>query len=147
MPSFSAAIFITRPRPFGTEQNLVAHALLLEGHRPHWQMHMEDEIFRFIPDPLHIIEDGLLQLLPKNLEAFLEKCKQSTADTSAPVLSELYGESACNELRQDLTGQLQEYDFKYRIITWPGAGLSKLNQQIMDWQKAGVAIELMDGDV
>ena len=58
MPAFSVAIFATRLRHMGDEHGLVAYALLFEGSRPHWELHVEDMVFRFIPDPPLLIEDG-----------------------------------------------------------------------------------------
>ena len=115
MPAFSAAIFATRPRPMGDEHSLVAYALLFEGSRPHWELHVEDKVFRFIPDPPFIIEDGLAQIA-----AFTSgNAKQWSVDmqkSGAPELLELLGEGQFKELRENFVKDLSALGLHCSII-------------------------------
>ena len=105
MPAFSAAIFATRPRPMGDEHSLIAYALLFEGSRPHWELHLEDKVFRFISEPPFIMEDGLAQIA-----AFTSgNARQWSADmqkSGASELWELLGEEQCQKLRENLVKDL-----------------------------------------
>lgn len=142
MPAFSAAIFATRPRPMGDEHSLVAYALLFEGSRPHWELHIEDKVFRFIPDPPFIIEDGLAQIA-----AFTSgNAKQWSDDMQkrgATELWEFLGEDQCNELRENLVKDLSVLGLHCRIITWPGIAMPELAGKVESWKKLGVEVEVM----
>jgi len=62
MSAFTAAIFATKPRTNDIEHNLNAYALLFEGERPVWEIHIEGKVFEYISSPDHILEEGVLQL-------------------------------------------------------------------------------------
>jgi len=142
MPAFSAAIFATRPRPMGDEHSFIAYALLFEGSRPHWELHVEEKVFRFIPDPTFIMEDGLAQIA-----AFTSgNAKQWSTDmqkSGAPLLWELLGEDHCKELRENLVEDLSALGLHCRIITWPGIAMLELAGKVEKWNKLGVEVEVM----
>jgi len=62
MSAFTAAIFATKPRRNDIEHSLTAYALLFEGERPVWEIHIEGKVFLYISSPEHILEESLLQL-------------------------------------------------------------------------------------
>ena len=142
MPAFSAAIFATRPRPMGDEHSLVAYALLFEGSQPHWELHIEEKVFRFIPDPPFIMEDGFAQIA-----AFASgNAKQWSADmqkSGAPELWELLGKEQCQKLRENLVEDLSAQGLHCRIITWPGIAMPELGRKVEKWNKLGVEVEVM----
>jgi hypothetical protein len=51
MAEFTAALFATKERNPGQEHSLIAHALLFEGSRPCWEIHIGGMVFRFNPNP------------------------------------------------------------------------------------------------
>ena len=62
MSAFTAAIFATKPRTKDIEHSLNAYALLFEGERPVWEIHIEGKVFQYISRPDHILEEGVMQL-------------------------------------------------------------------------------------
>ena len=62
MSAFTAAIFATKPRTNDFDHSLNGYALLFEGERPVWEIHIEGKVFQFISSPEHILEEGLMQL-------------------------------------------------------------------------------------
>ena len=62
MSAFTAAIFATKPRTKDIEHSLNAYALLFEGERPVWEIHIEGKVFQHISSPENILEEGLQQL-------------------------------------------------------------------------------------
>ena len=62
MSAFTAAIFATKPRRNDIEHSLTAYALLFEGERPVWEIHIEGKVFQYISNPENILEEGVLQL-------------------------------------------------------------------------------------
>ena len=62
MSAFTAAIFATKPRTKDIEHSLNAYALLFEGERPVWEIHIEGKVFQYISTPEDILEEGLIQL-------------------------------------------------------------------------------------
>jgi len=62
MSAFTAAIFATKPRTNDIEHSLNAYALLFEGERPVWEIHIEGKVFQYISNPEDILEEGLIQL-------------------------------------------------------------------------------------
>jgi hypothetical protein len=62
MSAFTAAIFATKPRINDIEHSLNAYALLFEGERPVWEIHIEGKVFQYISSPEHILEEGVMQL-------------------------------------------------------------------------------------
>ena len=62
MSAFTAAIFATKPRTNDIEHRLNAYALLFEGERPVWEIHIEGKVFQYISNPEHILEEGVMQL-------------------------------------------------------------------------------------
>ena len=62
MSAFTAAIFATKPRRNDIEHSLKAYALLFEGERPVWEIHIEGKVFQYISSPEHILEEGVIQL-------------------------------------------------------------------------------------
>jgi hypothetical protein len=70
MPAFTAAIFATKPRTNDIKHSLNVYALLFEGERPVWEIHIEEKVFQCISTPEDILEEGVMQLnkhcLPSN---------------------------------------------------------------------------------
>ncbi len=62
MSAFTAAIFATKPRTKDIEHSLNAYALLFEGERPVWEIHIEAKVFQYISTPEDILEEGVMQL-------------------------------------------------------------------------------------
>ena len=62
MSAFTAAIFATKPRRNDIEHSLNAYALLFEGERPAWEIHIEGKVLQYISSPEHILEEGVMQL-------------------------------------------------------------------------------------
>jgi hypothetical protein len=62
MSAFTAAIFATKPRTKDIEHSLNAYALLFEGERPVWEIHIEGKVFQYISNPEDILEEGVMQL-------------------------------------------------------------------------------------
>ena len=62
MSAFTAAIFATKPRTNDIEHSLNAYALLFEGERPVWEIHIEGKVFQYISTPEDILEEGVMQL-------------------------------------------------------------------------------------
>lgn len=62
MSAFTAAIFATKPRRNDIEHSLNAYALLFEGERPVWEIHIEGKVFEYISSPEDILEEGVMQL-------------------------------------------------------------------------------------
>ena len=62
MSAFTAAIFATKPRTNDIELRLNAYALLFEGERPVWEIHIEGKVFQYISTPEDILEEGVMQL-------------------------------------------------------------------------------------
>lgn len=144
MPAFTAAVFVTAPRPMDNEHSLRAYALLYEGSRPHWELHIENRVFRFIPDPAFILEDALAQL--HMYITMPGKEWQYDPDVDAAVdLSEELGEEMCQDMRDTLSADLSAHDLYYRIITWPGVHMPGLRSKVEDWKKAGAKIEAVAG--
>ncbi len=139
MPEFTAAIFATKNRPWGKEQSLIAHALLFEGSRPCWEIHIHDKVFRFIPSPSFIIEDALWQI--NDYCHISENEYKHDQHQNAPLtLEEEFGESICAESRNSITTQLANNGVNFRLITWPGLGIFNLSEKIDALKQAGVNI-------
>ena len=62
MSAFTAAIFATKPRTNNIEHSLNAYALLFEGERPVWEIHIERKVFQYVSNPENILEEGVMQL-------------------------------------------------------------------------------------
>lgn len=62
MAAFSAALFATGDRPDNHETSLIAYALLFEGSKPFWELHMQGEHYLVFADPEHILDDGIWML-------------------------------------------------------------------------------------
>jgi hypothetical protein len=141
MPSFTAAVFVTAPRTLDNEHRLVLHALLYEGSRPYWEVHLEDKLFRFIPHPQHILEDGLGQMvmyvsIPKH------EWEGDVHNAPAEVLEEELGTATCKRLRDTLAQDMIATGCHYQVLLWPGGAESMANlpQQIAAFTKAGVPV-------
>ena len=137
MSSFTASLFATMP--LTNEHRLSAYALLFEGSRPTWEIHIGGKIFRFNPHPDHILEDGLWQL---NMYCQIPEAeyKHDVHDAAPFTLEEEFGEEACLAARKTLTDNLLKTGQHYRLLTWPGVWMPTTDTQIADWQKAGVPI-------
>jgi len=60
--NIEAAIFATKPRTNDIEHSLNAYALLFEGERPVWEIHIEGKVFEYISSPEDILEEGVKEL-------------------------------------------------------------------------------------
>ena len=139
MPEFTSALFATHERPFGQEHSLIAHALLLEGSRPYWEVHIGGKIFRFIPHPDFILEDGLWQL--NNYCQIPESEYKHDVSGNAPLtLEEEFGEDICSKYRNSIVKELSETGIHYKLITWPGFWVNKWDAKIKKWQDEAVKI-------
>jgi len=85
MPEFSAAIFATSERLFGQEHGLIAQALLFEGSRPYWEIHIGGKKFLFIAHPDFILEDGTYIEI-KNYKSELTESKINNFPSKIEVL-------------------------------------------------------------
>ena len=140
MPEFTAAIFATKNRPRGEEQSLIAHALLFEGSRPCWEIHIHDKVFRFIPNPGFIMEDGLWQL--NDYCHISESEYKYDQHQNVPLtLEEEFGEAICAENRNSIATNLASNGVTFKLITWPGLAIHNLSKKIDVLKKAGVSIE------
>ena len=137
MSSFTASLFATMP--LIDEHRLIAYALLFEGSRPTWEIHIGSKVFRFNPHSDHILEDGLWQL---NLYCQIPQAeyKHDVHNTAPLTLEEEFGEEACQSVRKNLAADLLKTGFHFRLVTWPGVWMPNKETQIADWQKAGVPI-------
>ena len=137
MSSFTASLFATMPLPNG--HRLIAYALLFEGSRPTWEIHIGSKVFRFNPHSDHILEVGLWQL---NLYCQIPQAeyKHDVHNTAPLTLEEEFGEEACQSVRKNLAADLLKTGFHFRLVTWPGVWMPNKETQIADWQKAGVPI-------
>ena len=137
MSSFTASLFATMP--LIDERRLSAYALLFEGSRPTWEIHIGSKVFRFNPHSDHILEDGLWQL---NLYCQIPPAeyKNDVHNTAPLTLEEEFGEEACQSVRKNLAADLLKTGFHFRIVTWPGVWMPNKETQIADWQKDGVPI-------
>ena len=135
MSSFTASLFATKP--LTNEHRLSAYALLFEGSRPTWEIHIGGKIFRFNPHPDHILEDGLWQL---NMYCQIPEAeyKHDVHDAAPFTLEEEFGEEACLAARKTLTDNLLKTGQHFRLLTWPGVWMPNKETQIANWQKAGV---------
>jgi hypothetical protein len=139
MPEFTAALFATKNRPWGEEQSLIAHALLFEGSRPCWEIHIHDKVFRFIPNPSFIIEDALWQL--NDYCHISENEYKHDQHQNAPLtLEEEFGEAICAENRNSIATHLANNGVNFKLITWPGFAIHDLSEKIAVLKKAGVSI-------
>ena len=138
MSTFTAAIFATKERITGPEHTLVAHALLFEGSRPYWEIHINKKIFSFIPHPDFILEDGLWQLnaycqIPER------EYKHDVSNNDPITLEEEFGEETCSNCRTNITKELST-DIQFRLITWPGVWMPNKEEKIKEWKVQGVNI-------
>ena len=139
MPEFTAAIFATKNRPWGEEQSLIAHALLFEGSRPYWEIHISDKVFRFIPNPSFIMEDGLWQL--NDYCHISENEYKHDQHQNAPLtLEEEFGEAICTESRNSIATQLANNGVNFKLITWPGFAIHDLSEKFDLLKESGVNI-------
>ena len=120
MPEFSAALFATQERPFGKEHGLIAHALLFEGSRPYWEVHIGEKIFRVVSHPLEY--------------------KYDVSGNAPLTLEEEFGEDICSEYRNNIVKELTETGIHFKLVTWPGVWMPKLDYKINNWQNAGINI-------
>ena len=141
MSSFTAALFATKLRATGTEHNLIAHALLFEGHRPCWHIHIGGMVFKFIPNPEHILEDGLWQL-NTYCNILPDEYKQDVNNNEPITLDEEFGEAICAEERANIAKEIAANDIYFRLNTWPGVWMPNLENKLAAWQKEGVKITL-----
>jgi hypothetical protein len=141
MAEFTAALFATKERTPGQEHSLIAHALLFEGSRPCWEIHIGGMVFRFTPNPEFILEDGLWQLnlycsIPK------EEYKYDVNNNEPLTLEEEFGEEECAAERANISKELATKDIHFRLNTWPGVWMPNLENKLAAWQKEGVKINL-----
>ena len=139
MPEFSAALFATQERLLGPEHSLIAHAFLFEGSRPYWEVYIGEKIFRFIPNPEFLLEDGLWQLnnycqIPES------EYKHDVSNNMPLTLDEEFGEDICNQSRKNIAKELTENPFHFKLVQWPGSWLYKWKYKITSMQEAGVNI-------
>jgi hypothetical protein len=139
MPSFSAALFATTPRTFNNEQSLWAHAILKEGSRPCWEIHIHEKLFRFIPDARHIVEDGLWQLMdycqiPQN------ELMYDVSGNAPLTLEEEFGEEICVARRAALGKDMIDSGLTISLVTWPGIEENMLNQNLDRLKQSGINI-------
>lgn len=139
MAEFTAALFATKERNPGQEHSLITHALLFEGTRPCWEMHIGVMVFRFNPNPEFILEDGLWQL---NLYCNIPKdeYKYDVNNNEPLPLEEAFGEEECAEQRSNITKELCTTGNHFRLVTWPGVWMPNMENKLEAWQKEGVHI-------
>ncbi len=139
MPEFSAALFATFERPQGPEHGLIAQALLFEGSRPYWEIHIGGKKFLFIAHPDFILEDGLWQL--NNYCQIPEYEYKHDVSGNAPLtLEEEFGEEICKQYRTNIVKDLSESGVHFKLIVWPGFWVNKWDAKIKKWQDASVKI-------
>jgi len=139
MPTFTAALFATTNRQHQPEQSIRAHAILTEGHRPCWEIHVGDKIFRFIPDTRHIIEDGIWQLMDYCQIPEYEYAHD--VHYNAPItLEEEFGRETCVSRRATLTKDLIDAGINISLMTWPGIDEYPLNESLSKLKEADINI-------
>jgi hypothetical protein len=138
MASITAAIFATSIKTT-SEHNLHAFALLFEGSAPYWEIHVRDKIFRFIANPDFILEDGLWQLTDYCKIPYAEY-KHDVHNNRPLTIEEEMGDDICTLRRENITLQLYENNLNYKIMTWPGVWMPKLNEKIENWNSFGIQI-------
>lgn len=135
MPSFSAAIFVTSKRPLSDEQDLEAYAFLFEGSRPYWEIHIDQELFRFIPDPSFMFEEGVWQLLAyckRSDERVLLKPNSS----GAALLSDHFSEEELSKARQGISSRVGISGYSFALLNMPGSGITGKEKELVNWQDA-----------
>lgn len=139
MPVFSAALFATQERVTGQEHSLIAYAFLFEGSRPYWEVYVGGKLFRFIPNPNFLLEDGLWQL--NNYCQIPESEYKYDISNNIPLtLEEEFGDEICKQSRENITKELEESYVHFRLVQWPGFWVDKWNNKITSMQEAGVKI-------
>lgn len=139
MPAITASLFATQQRSNGPEESLIAHALLFEGGRPYWEIHIGGKIFRFISNPDFLLEDGLWQL--NSYTQIPESEYQYDVSENEPIsIEEEFGEADCQEARQNISKLLTEKDIHFKLVTWPGVWIPELDLKIKKLKAAGVNI-------
>ncbi|MEY4702704.1 MAG: hypothetical protein RIR96_601 [Bacteroidota bacterium] len=138
MSSITAAIFATKVTST-QEHQLTAYALLFEGSVPVWEIHIGGKVFRFIANTDYILEDGLWQLIDYCNIPRAEYVHDVSNNIPNPIEEEM-GEDICKEQRENITVKLYENNLHFKITTWPGVWMPKLNQKIEEWNSYGIQI-------
>ena len=140
MASFTAAIFATKQRPDDTEHSLFGYALLFEGSRPYWELHIDSHLISFVANPNHILEDGLWQLTEHCSKPVLDN-KGIERGSKIKTIEEIHGETACTQARKELPQLLQKTNFSYKLISWPGAWLVNKEAVLAELRKSAIEID------
>lgn len=118
MSRLTASIFLTQQRADGHSGSLIAHALLHEGNRPYWEIICGRIANTFIPDPGHILEDGIGML-----EMFIREPNKTIPlddQSGAPiVINRLMDEKSLENFRSTLTERLDNPHYAYKLVCWP----------------------------
>lgn len=118
MSTLKASIFLTQQRADNRSGSLIAHALLHEGSRPYWEIICGSQMSRFIPDPAHILEDGI-----GILETFIREPNRSIppdSQTGSPIeIDRLMDEVSLKDFRESLTERLGNPHYAYKLVCWP----------------------------
>jgi hypothetical protein len=141
MAQLSTAIFATRLRPDGQEKHLAAHALLHWGARPYWQIFIGPKKFNFIPDPEHMLEDGLWQLSVYCQMNELEYLSDPT-DMPPLTLEEEFGDEVCKDARKKLAEDLKKTEIQFYIVSWSTAPIFNASTLVDDLQQKGASVYL-----
>jgi hypothetical protein len=139
MPEFTAAVFATKERPFGNEHSLVAHALLFEGSRPYWEVHINEKIFRFIPHADFLLEDGLWQLI-SYCQIPESEYKHDVSNNTPVTLEEEFEADICKQARENIAKELAGTGLHFKLVQWPGVWLGQWKEKIKNMQEVGVNI-------
>jgi hypothetical protein len=137
MPEFSAALFATIQRPNSEEHSLLAHAILLEGSRPYWEVYVNEKMYRFISIPDFILEEGLWQLMHYCQHTEKEHPSQHI---NPMTLDQKFGADIYQKSLDNLHIDLKESGIEFKLIQWPGYWVNKWNEKIETLQKHGVSI-------
>lgn len=142
MSSITSAIFatsITSTR----EHHLHAYALLFEDSVPRWEIHIRDKVFSFIANPDFILEDGLWQLTDYCKIPY-DEYKHDVNQNKPLFIDEEMDSDTCKNRRENITSLLKESHLHYKMMTWPGVWMPKLNQKIEAWKSIGIEIGFGD---
>jgi hypothetical protein len=132
MPTFSAALFMTSPRPFGDEESLSAHAFLFEGSKPYWTVNCTNGQKVFVPSsPSYILEDGLVALM-EFYRLSEKKGEKLTEEEAQLEFMEDRDEAELQLLHGSLSLDLIRSGFNFRLVNWPGSSLERMETRLAE---------------
>jgi hypothetical protein len=141
MTNILSIITATQLHPNKEDHQLIGQAILVDGRRPHWELHMRDRVINFIPDANHLVEEGLSQLntytqIPHSM--YSDDPNYNIPDT----LVNEFGEEECQQLRAELEKDLFNSELHFTLQCSPSLKDSKIANKVDQWKGNGVKIAL-----